>query len=125
MRAAWRRIGALVGLGLLAAGCGYLDDRFKTCQDTPVDLINSEQTLRAVHVLGPAESASAATLLESGQSRRTVLCLDKGQTQHFRAQLANDPQPVATVNCVVSLASYESARPRVIWTPVGLRCEGW
>lgn len=125
MTAAWKRIGALVGLGLLAAGCGYLDDRFKTCQDTPVDLINSDQTLGAAHVLGPGETATAETLLQSGQSRRIFLCLDKGQTQRFRAQLSGDAQPVATVNCVASLASYESARPRVIWTPVGLRCENW
>lgn len=125
MTAAWKRLAALVGLSGLAAGCSFLDNRLKTCQDTPVELINSDQTLGPAHVLGPAESATSATLLQSGQSRRIFLCLDKGQTQRFRAQLPNDAQPVATVNCVASLADYESARPRVIWTPVGLRCEGW
>lgn len=125
MTAAWARIGALVSVGWLAAGCGYLEDRFKTCQDTPVDLVNSDQTRGAAHVLAPGESATAQTLLESGQSRRIFMCLDKGQTQRFRAQLPGDPQPVATVNCVASQSSYESTRPRVLWTPVGLRCESW
>lgn len=125
MRAAWRPLGALVGLAAMAAACGYLEDRFKTCEDVPVDLINNDQTLGPVHVLGPGETATSETLLQSGQSRRVFMCLQKGQTQRFRAQLPDDAQPVATLNCVASLASYESARPRVLWTPVGLRCEDW
>jgi hypothetical protein len=102
-----------------------LDDRFKTCQDTPVDLINSEQTLGPIHLLAEGESAISETLLQSGQTRRVFLCLDKGQSERFRAQQVNDPQPVAASNCVATQADYESARPRVLWTPVGLRCEGW
>ncbi len=125
MTASGTRIGVLVAWSLTAFGCGYLEDRFKTCQDTPVELTNSDQTLGSIHLLAPGESATSETLLQSGQTRRVFMCLDKGQSQRFRAQQPTDPQPVAASNCVASQATYESARPRVLWTPVGLRCEGW
>ncbi len=115
----------LAGMALSAAGCGYLEDRLKTCQDTPVELINSDQTLGPIHLLAPGESATSETLLQSGQTRRVFLCLDRGGSQRFRAQQSGDPQPVAASNCVATRATYEAARPRVLWTPVGLRCEGW
>ncbi len=121
----WTRIGTVTLVGTLLGGCGFLEDRFKTCQDTPVELINSDQTLGSIHLLAEGESATAETLLRSGQTRRVFLCLDRGQSERFRAQAENDPQPVAASNCVATQSTYESARPRVLWTPVGLRCEGW
>ncbi len=125
MRAAERWFAlALVG-ALCAPGCGYLQNRLKTCEDTAVDLINDEQTLGPIHVLGPEEPVSSQTLLQSGQSRRITQCLDKGDVKRFRAQRPNETTPVATANCAASLASYETATPRVRWTPIGLRCEGW
>lgn len=115
----------VIAAGFTAGACGFLEDRFKTCEDTPVDLVNSDQTRAPVHILGPAESATNETLLQSGQERRIFQCLQKGEVKRFRAQALNDTQPVATANCVASQASYEAARPRVVWTQVGLRCEGW
>lgn len=125
MRAAERRLVVTLGIVLFASGCGYLQNRLKTCEDTSVDLINDEQTLGPIHLLGPEEAPSAQTLLQSGQARRITQCLDKGDVKRFRAQQPNETTPVATANCAASLASYETARPRVRWTPIGLRCESW
>lgn len=121
------RLAALAALALPGAGCGYLEDAFKTCQDVQVDLVNSPQTVASFHIVTEDESPSAANLLESGASRRIQMCLDKGYRKKFRVFRANDfsPGPLADAFCVAGKSSYESVLPRVVWTPVGLRCENW
>jgi hypothetical protein len=121
------RLAALALLALPWAGCGYVEDAFKTCEDVPVDLVNSPQTVASFHIVTEEESPSSANLLESGASRRIQMCLDKGYRKSFRVFRANDfsSGSLANVYCVASKSSYESVVPRVVWTPVGLRCENW
>lgn len=93
----------------------------------PVDLVNSPQTVASFHIVTEEESPTLANLLESGASRRIQVCLDKGYRKNFRVFRANDfsSGSLANVYCVASRASYESVVPRVVWTPVGFRCENW
>lgn len=121
------RLAVLALLALPWAGCGYLEDAFKTCQDVPVDLVNSPQTIASFHIVTEDEAPTSANLLESGASRRIQMCLDKGYRKNFRVFRANDfsSGSLANVSCVASKSSYESAVARVVWTPVGLRCENW
>jgi hypothetical protein len=108
------------------AGCGIFDDlsdRFKTCDDTPVDLVNSQQTRNAVNIAGPEEDFRPENVLESGASRRIFLCLEKGNRKRFRVE--ENGQVVAALNCVASRASYEARVVQVIWTPTGLVCKDW
>jgi hypothetical protein len=121
------RLALLAALALACAGCDgvadYLTNRFKTCEDVRVDLVNSEQSRFPIHITGPGESRTAATLLQSGQSRSISLCLERGDRKRFLA--ANDAEVVATVNCVAFKASYEGSFVRVLWTPAGLVCQDW
>jgi len=109
-----------------AGGCGIFDDlsdRFKTCDDTPVVLVNSQQTRVAVNIAGPEEEFKPENELESGQSRTISLCLEKGNRKRFRV-LENGVVVVA-LNCVASRSSYEARSVRVVWTPTGLLCQDW
>lgn len=120
------RIGTAAGVLLAASGCNVFDDltdRFKTCEDTPVDLINDQQTRHAVNIAGPEEDFRPENLLESGQQRRILLCLERGNRKRFRVE--QDGQVVAVVNCVASHSSYETRTVIVRWTPTGISCEGW
>ena len=128
MRSLGRALRGVAALGALVAvsGCGVFDDlsdRFKTCEDTPVDLINSEQTRFAVNIAGPEEEFKPENLLESGRSRRIFLCLERGNRKRFRVE--QDGQVVAVVNCVASYSSYETRVVAVVWTPGGIVCQGW
>ena len=128
MRGLGRALGTLTAAGLLlaASGCNVfndLTDRFKTCEDTPVDLVNSEQTRFAVNIAGPEEDFNPDLLLQSGSSRRIYLCLEKGNRKKFRVE--RDGTVIAVVNCVASHSSYETRTVSVIWTPTGITCEGW
>jgi len=128
MRGLGRALGTLMAAGLLvaASGCNVFDDltdRFKTCEDTPVDLVNSEQTRFAVNIAGPEEEFYPDNRLESGHSRRIYLCLEKGNRKKFRVE--RDGTVIAVVNCVASHSSYETRTVSVIWTPTGIVCEGW
>jgi len=122
-----RRI-LLAALSLGSAGCNgiadYLTNRFKTCEDVRVELINSEQGRFPIHITGPGESRTAATLLESGQSRSISLCLERGDAKRFLAA-ADDTQVMAAVNCVAFKASYEDSFVKVVWSPAGLLCQDW
>jgi len=115
----------LVIMALPGIGCEYLEDRFKTCRDTRVDLVNSDQSLAAMHIVGPNERATDATLLEPRQTRRTMQCLERGDTRKYRAIPPGQWDPVAIVNCVAANASYEGDVLEVVWTVRGFRCEGW
>lgn len=116
------RATALV-LGLLLAGCDYLENRFKDCSDTNVELINSQQTNAAVSIAGPGESFSDETELLPGQSRSFPMCLEKGNRKEFRA--LRDNAIVATVVCVATHGSYQAIVPRVQWGVTGFSCENW
>jgi len=128
MRGWSRAFGFLVATAvwLAASGCNVFDDltdRFKTCEDTPVDLVNSMQTRFAVNIAGPEEDFHANNRLESGESRRIYLCLERGNRKRFRVE--QDGNVVAVVNCVASHSSYETRTVSVVWTPTGVVCEGW
>lgn len=118
----------LAALALGAAGCNgvadYLTNRFKSCEDVRVDLVNSEQSRFPIHITGPGESRTAATLLQSGQKRSISLCLERGDAKRFLAA-ESDVQVLAAVNCVALKASYEDSFVQVIWSPAGLQCQDW
>lgn len=128
MIAPWKKPMLLAGLALGAAGCGgiadYLTNRFKTCEDVRVDLVNSEQSRFPIHITGPGESHGAATLLQSGQRRSISECLERGDRKRFLATDEAD-QVVATINCVAMKASYEGSVVKVVWSPAGLLCQDW
>jgi len=114
------------GVWLTASGCNVFDDlsdRFKTCDDTPVDLVNSEQTRFPVNIAGPEEGFLPENVLPSGGSRRIFLCLERGNRKRFRVE--QEGTIVAVVNCVASYSSYETRVVSVVWTPTGIVCEGW
>jgi hypothetical protein len=117
----------LSSLALAATGCNgiadYLTNRFKTCEDVRVDLINSEQTRFPIHITGPGEDRAESNLLESGQKRSISLCLERGDSKRFLAQ--TDTEVVATINCVAFKASYEGSFVKVIWSPAGFICQDW
>jgi hypothetical protein len=126
MRSKIRRLAlkaAAVCLGLSASSCDYLEDRFKTCDDVVVVLVNSEQTRGTYHLTGPDEVAANENLVESGASRTIGLCLDLGHSYRFRAM--QDGRVVGTVQCPASRTDYEAVDVRVIWTPVGFQCFNW
>jgi hypothetical protein len=119
------QLGAVI-LALSLGGCGltdWLSDRFQTCHDTTVHLVNSEQTLGGIDLLADGETASAETYLASGASRAIVQCVERGNGYHYRAELSG--QLLASVNCPASEARYEVPTPSVVWTPVGFRCVDW
>ena len=108
---------------LSVAGCD-LAERFKTCEDAEIILLNSEQTRVAVNMIGPDEVFAQENLLESGQSRRIVICMDRGDRKRF--QVRQGTQIVASVNCVPSRESYVGhPQPTVTWTQDDLLCENW
>lgn len=128
MRSLGRAFTIVTAAGVFAAatGCGVFDDlsdRFKTCEDTPVDLVNSEQTRVEVNIAGPEEQFHPENVLPSGHSRRIFLCLERGNRKRFRVE--QNGQIVAVVNCVASHSSYETRVVSVVWTPTGIVCEGW
>jgi hypothetical protein len=126
---AWSRVGrilAAAGVASATQGCGIFDDlsdRFKTCDDTPVDLVNSQQTRNSVTIAGPEEDFKPEYELASGASRRIHLCLEEGDRKRFRV-LENGVVVVA-LNCVASRSSYEARTVQVVWTPTGLVCRDW
>lgn len=101
----------------------YLSDRFKTCEDVRVALVNSEQTRGAYYVLGPGERATHEKLLDSGDSRTLLMCLDIGHGYKFRAE--TDERVVGVGQCPASRRSYEGILVSVVWTPVGFQCVNW
>jgi len=127
MRSRGLLVVTVLGTLLGSTGCGVFDnlsDRFKTCEDVPVDLINSEQTRgTAINFAGPEENFLDENRLESGQSRRMYMCIERGDRKRFRVE--QDGNVIAVVNCVASLSSYETHTVSVIWTPRGIVCEGW
>jgi len=126
MRLRGLRAGTVLIALVLGTGCGVFDDlsdRFKTCEETPVDIVNSQQTRAAVHIAGPEEDFSDQNRLESGASRRISLCLERGDRKRFRVM--RDGVVLEATNCVASYSSYEARTVSVVWTPSGIRCEGW
>jgi len=122
-----RPLAVLLTLGALltAGGCDYLEDRFQTCRDLRVDLINNRQARFPVHIASEDESFSEATYLESGATRRIVVCVKRGDRKSFRAM--RDGEIIGAVTCVVSMdrAENESSVARVEWDPDGFRCQSW
>jgi len=117
----------VVGLALAVPGCRWfdnLDDELKTCHDWDVRLLNDEQTIDAVHIIGPNEGVRSDTLLDSGKSRTIVLCLDPGHDYNFRVE-SEDGRILAAIKCPVSSRHYDGITPTVAWTPIGLRCIDW
>jgi len=117
---------ALWGVAALATcGCDYLEDRFRTCGQLRVDLVNSQQTRLPVHIAAEGEPFSDQTLLAAAGSRRLVLCVERGDRERFRAM--RDGAVLDTVTCVVSRSREENEGviARVLWAPGGFLCENW
>lgn len=115
-----------LGLVLSSSGCGFLEDRFKSCDDVRVDLVNDDQTLGPFHIVAEEERPGPENLLQSGDARRISQCLDKGYRKEFRVFRPNDfSAPIANAKCAASHTSYESIVPRVRWTPIGIICDNW
>jgi hypothetical protein len=111
--------------GFLCQGCDWVQDRFRECGHMQVDLVNSDQSIGPVSVLVEDEQPFPEAVLESGASRRRLLCVERGDAKRFRAMRGSDT--LATANCVVSRSryEYETTVARVVWDPRGLVCENW
>ena len=112
-------------IGLLAAGCDFLQDRLRSCGHMQVDLLNSQQSIEPVSILAEGEQPFPEAVLASGAARRIVVCVERGDAKRFRAVRGGDTLAIA--NCVVSRAryEYETTVARVVWDPRGLSCENW
>lgn len=110
---------------LLYPGCDWVQDRFRQCGHMRVDLVNDEQSIVPVAILGEDEQPFAEAVLASGASRQRLLCVERGDAKRFRVMRGSDT--LATANCVVSRAryEYETTVARVVWDPRGLACENW
>jgi hypothetical protein len=110
---------------LTAGSCSWLGDRFRTCRSLRVDLVNNRQARFPVHIASEDESFSDATYLESGATRRIVICVERGDRKSFRAM--RDGEVVGSITCVVSRdrAENEASVARVEWGPDGFRCQSW
>ncbi len=121
-----QRLGLLATAGgvlLAGGGCHYFE-KYKSCRDVLVHIVNSEQTLGPIDIVSPVDDDFAPqTLLQSGQTRDVVLCLDRGETAKFKAEA--EGQEVAIVRCTANQASYEGSSVSVIWTLQGFYCQGW
>ena len=108
----------LVGvLGLAAQACNW------GCQETRVQLVNSQQSVQTVNLVGPEEGAGPGNVLAPGQTRDIMLCLQKGGAQEFRA--ISQGQLIGSVRCVAQSSSYDGAAVQVLWTFEGFICQGW
>jgi hypothetical protein len=116
---------ALLGLalGLAAAGCDWVGDRFQTCEDVFVDLVNGDQSRIAIDLVADGEDPGPQTPLAPGQKRRVSYCLSKGDRQGFR--VLHEGEVLARTSCVASRSSYEGRAVEVQWGPGGLACAGW
>jgi hypothetical protein len=117
------RIPALLLTAALAcAGCNGLE-----CEGLRVDVVNSDQSLQAVQMIGPDEFPGQDKLLHPGEQRRIVPCLRVGDRQRFRVLTADGSETLATANCVVSRSgdNIQGAVARVVWDLRGLACENW
>jgi len=123
MRLADRVLGVALAAGLALAGCDWLGDRFKTCEDSFVDLVNGDQSRQSVDLLAEGEDPGPQTPLAPGQTRRVSFCLSKGDRRSFR--VLEDGVVLAQAVCVASRASYEGHAVQVRWGPGGLACSGW
>jgi hypothetical protein len=112
-----------VAAGLAGAGCDWLGDRFKTCQDAFVDLVNGDQSREAVDIVADGEDPGPQTPLEPGQARRVSYCLSKGDRRGFR--VLREGVVLADAVCVASRSTYEGRAVQVRWGPAGLACSGW
>jgi hypothetical protein len=108
---------------LATLGCDFFRDHLKTCRDTRVQIVNSQQTLSPIAIAGPNEDFTAESVLASGASRSIGLCLDRGDRAEFRA--SRDHVVIASISCVVIASPGENVTPSVVWTLQGFRCEGW
>jgi hypothetical protein len=120
-----RLLPAVVVLTLAAPACDWLDDRFKTCSDLPVELRNEDAERRTASILVEDESESDATRLQPGGTRRTSVCVGRGDSKRFRA--LHEGTVLGVANCVASRAvyEYEATLARVVWDARGLVCENW
>lgn len=113
----------LAAAALAATGCDFVEDRFKTCEDAFVDLVNSPQSRRPIDIVPEDENASSETFLVPGQSRRIGYCLSKGDRKGFRA--IDQQEVLDRAICVASRSNYEGSPAEVRWGPAGLTCSGW
>jgi len=116
-------IAPVLAAALLSPGCNWVDDRFKTCEDAFVDLVNGPQSRTAIDIVPEGEDAGPQTFLEPGQTRRIGACLSKGDRKGFRA--IDRQEVLARTICVASRSSYEAHPVEVRWGPGGLVCSGW
>jgi hypothetical protein len=110
---------------LTATACDWAEDRLKTCKDQSVELRNEDPERRSASILVEDERESDATRLQPGQTRRVVVCVERGDAKRFRA--LHEGTVLGVANCVVSRASYEyeATLVRVVWDARGLVCENW
>jgi hypothetical protein len=120
-----RRLLPAALLLLAAPGCGWVEDRLKTCKDQSVELRNEDPERRAASILVEDERESDATRLQPGQTRRVSVCVERGDSKRFRA--LHEGTVLGVANCVVSRAAYEyeATVVRVTWDARGLACENW
>ena len=117
-----RFLAAILGLALCGVGCDGLE-----CEGLRVDILNSDQSLRPVQVIGPDEFPGQEKVLAPGQQRRIVPCVRVGDRQSFRVLPADGSETLANATCVVSRSgtNIQEAVARVVWDPRGLVCENW
>ena len=115
---------ALAGL-LALAGCDWVSDAFQTCRYLKVDLENRANSGEAIHIAVDEEAFGEFNLVPWLSSRRVERCLERGETERFRAGMGPDtffvvPYPVSRTE-----AQFEASVARVVWDRGELRCENW
>jgi len=118
-----RVVAAVLALRLAGTGCDWTDDRFRTCQDAFVHLVNGDQSRAAVDLVAEGEDPGPQTRLQPGQTRRVTACLSRGDRRGFR--VLQDGAVLDQAVCVASRSSYEGRPAEVRWGPAGLQCAGW
>lgn len=114
---------AALAAGLATAGCDWVDDRFQTCQDAFVDLVNGDQSRTEIDLVADGEDPGPQTRLQRGETRRVTYCLSRGDRRGFR--VLRDGAVLDRAVCVASRSSYEGVPVEVRWGPAGITCAGW
>jgi hypothetical protein len=106
-------------------GCGWVSDVFQTCRYLKVDLENRANSGQPVHIAVADESYGPENLVPWLSSRRIERCLERGDTERFRAGMG--PDTFFVVQCPVSITEdqFQSTVARVVWDRGELRCENW
>ena len=115
---------ALAGL-LCLPGCDWVSDKFQSCRYLKIDLENRANSGEPVHIAVEDESFGEFNLVPWLSSRRIERCLERGETERFRAGIGAETFFVAHCPVTITEEQFEATVARVLWDRGELRCENW